>query len=45
MPVPVYYVYTMHTYQYLTFFRYQVQLFCLSQLSTSTAAVGCEVRD
>jgi len=38
MPAPVYYVYT-----YLTLFRYQVQLFCLTQLSADTAAVGCEV--
>jgi len=40
MPAPVYYVYT-----YLTLFRYQVQLFCLLQISTNTAAAGCEVRD
>ena len=39
MPAPVFYVYT-----YLTLFRYQVQLFCLSQLSVNTAAAGCEVR-
>jgi len=30
---------------YITPLRYQVQLFCLSQLSTNTAAVGCEVHD
>jgi len=40
MPAPVYYIYTYHT-----LFRYEVQLFCLSQLSTNTAAAGCEVRD
>jgi len=40
MPMSVYYVYT-----YLTLFRYQVQLFCLSQLSANTAAADCEVRD
>jgi len=38
-PAPLYYVYT-----YLTLFRYQVQLFCLWQLSVNTAAAGCKVR-
>jgi len=40
MPATLYYAYT-----YLTLFRYQVQLFCLWQLSTNTAAAGYEVRD
>ena len=40
MPAPVYYV-----YMYLTLFRYQVQLFCLSQLSANTSAASFDVRD